>query len=444
MEPNLIKELFPYPELPRFDYNPVDTELVISDTTLRDGQQGWRPFTVNESIGIYELLHRLDNGSGIIRTTELFLYTNRDREVARRIMELGYDYPEPIAWIRATMRDLSLVKEVGLDKACILTSISDYHIYYKLRLDRRKAIEKYLTVVEEALKLGIYPKVTLEDVTRSDVYGVVVPFIKKLLRLSERYGVNLIIKLADTLGLGLPFIRAPLPRSIPRLVRILINELGVKGENIEFHGHNDFHLVVANHLVAWLEGASISNCTLLGIGERAGNCPLEAMAMFYAQLKGNDGGLNLRVLRDVRDFFERIGYPIPEFHPFLGANAFRTKAGIHIDGLLKNPSVYLQYDPMKVLGIPYTVAITPYSGRAGLVYWITSRFGTNGWERLKNDARLNKVLQEIEAMFKEGRVFPITDRELVNLLRRHLPEFINEYVDRLPKSLREHAWPQVE
>ncbi len=413
-----------FPELgvPRFFRRPPTHELILTDTTLRDGQQGSRPFTVEESMAIYEILVKLDDGSGVVRDIELFPYTKKDREVIRRIRDYSA-YPRPIGWVRARLEDLRLVKEAGLEETIVLTSVSDYHLIHKLGMDRETAKAKYLRAVEEGLKMGLRLKVAMEDITRCDVYGFLLPFLDEVLRLAERYGVEVGFKLSDTLGMGLPFIEAPLPRSIPRLIRLLLDDLGLKSTQLEFHGHNDFHLVVANHLAAWVYGASLSNCTLLGIGERAGNCPLEAMALFHAQLvKGSP--LNLRALREARDLFLNMGFHVPVFYPILGENAFRTKAGIHIDGLLKNPAIYLPFDPEEVLGIPYTVEITPYSGRAGLIYWLVKKAGVRDWITLKGDPRLDNAYREVLSLFEGGRTEPLSDEEVLDILRRHVPELV--------------------
>lgn len=413
-----------FPELgvPRFFRRPPTHELILTDTTLRDGQQGSRPFTIEESMAIYEVLMNLDNGSGVVRDIELFPYTRKDREVIRRIRDYSA-HPKPIGWVRAKLEDLRLVKEAGLDETIVLTSVSDYHIVHKLGMDRETAKAKYLRAVEEGLKMGLRLKVAMEDITRCDVYGFLLPFLDEVLRLSEKYGIEIGFKLSDTLGMGLPFVEAPLPRSIPRLIRLLLDDLGLKHTQLEFHGHNDFHLVVANHLAAWVYGASLSNCTLLGIGERAGNCPLEAMALFHAQLvKGSP--LNLRALREARDLFLKMGFQVPVFYPILGENAFRTKAGIHIDGLLKNPAIYLPFDPEEVLGIPYTVEITPYSGRAGLIYWLVKKAGVRDWMALKADPRLDEAYREVLSLFDGGRTEPLSDEEVLGILRKHVPELV--------------------
>lgn len=410
---------FPELSIPRIARRIPSHELVITDTTLRDGQQGSRPFTEEECIKIYTLLSELDDSSGILRDIELFPYTVKDRRVIKRLMEFGTT-PRPIGWVRASMEDLRLVKESGLETTVLLTSVSDYHIYYKLGMERETAKRKFLSVIREALRTGLRVKIAMEDITRSDIYGFVLPFIEEVLRISESERVEVGFKLSDTLGLALPFPELPLPRSVPKLVRTLIDELGLKSEQLEFHGHNDFHLVVANHLAAWLYGASISNCTLMGIGERAGNCPLEAMAILRSQLIG-DTGMNLKVLGRIADLFKEMGFIVPKFYPLLGENAFSTKAGIHIDGLLKNPSIYLPFDP-EMIGRPYSVEVSPYSGRSGLIYWLARRLNLKDWRVLKEDPRVELAYNEMMRLFEDGRRDPLSEEEAMNLMRRYFPE----------------------
>ena len=427
-ELNLYRNIYPFNSPPRIDLsnNPYinANAIALTDTTLRDGQQGWRSLTVDESLRIYEALADIGRRGSII-STELFLYTHKDREVARRIMEYSYEYPKPIAWIRATQEDLRLVLDTGLDEAVILTSISDYHIYYKFGVSRKRAFEKYLSVVEEALKAGITVRCTLEDATRASLDTNIVPFVSRLIRLSDKYGVEVKIKIADTLGIGLPFPTVPPPRGIPSLIRKVIERTGFDGKNIEFHGHNDLGLVVANHLAAWLYGAGMSNCTLFGVGERAGNCPLEIMLMHYVGIKGNNNDVNLRAIARAANTMRALGFRIPEFYPLVGENAFRTKAGIHVDGLLKNPEVYLPFNPLEVLGLPYTVSITPYSGRAAVALWINAHINRNvgnGFKIPKDDPRVVAIYNEVVELFERGnRREPLSDGEMLRIVKKHFP-----------------------
>jgi len=433
------RDVFRYPDLPLIKTHRVRMDnIYITDTTLRDGQQGWRPFSVREIVDIYSLLHELTGDSKTIHTSEFFLYTPKDKEAFRKVKELGYEYPKPISWLRATMTDLKLAIEFKVEETVLLTSISDYHIRYKLRLSKKQVMEKYLSVIEEALRNGITVKCSLEDITRADIYGTVIPFVNMLMKLSEKYDMPVKIKICDTLGIGLPYPEILPPRGIPQLIRVILEATDIPSEWMAFHGHNDFHMVVANTLAAWLSGAGGADTTLLGIGERAGNCPLEAMLLFYIQLKGQVEGINLKVLRKVKEYFLSIGYNIPEFQPILGDNAFRTKAGIHVDGLLKNPEVYLPFDPNVTLGIPASIMVNVYSGKAGVIYWIKSMFNLDSMDDLKNDRRVNQLYNEVIKLYTDGRTAPVSDYEMLQLVKKYMPELIERYGHRLPHWLKRY------
>ena len=419
---NYFRETFPFDVPPVVSFPKAVGNIWITDTTLSDGQQGWRTFSIEESLRIYELLSALGGKKGVIRTTELFLYTKKDKEVIRKIKGLGFDFPKPIGWIRATKSDAELVLEAKLEESTVLCSISDYHIFSKFNMDRSQVLENYLEISELLLKNGITPKCTLEDTTRSDIEGVVIPFISRLVKLSEKHKVPVKIKIADTLGVGLPFREVGLPRSIPIMIEKIIEKSGIETENIEFHGHNDLFMVTANHLSAWLSGVALSNCTLFGIGERSGNCPLEAMLMEYSMMKGvND--INLKEIANTANMFKEMNFFFPEHYPLVGVNAFRTKAGIHINALLKNPEVYLPFDPIKVLGIWPKVAIDQYSGKASVVYWIKAYLNLDEDDNLKNDERVGEIHKEILKAYDNGRQMPFTDREMLNLVKKYFPEY---------------------
>jgi len=419
----LFHDVFPFNGFPRIfvsDGLLSGRRLAVTDTTLRDGQQGWRPLRVEEGVRIYEFLVEL-GGRGAIESTELFLYTHRDRELARRIREYGVERPYPVAWIRSTLSDLRLVLEAGFDETIILASISDYHIYYKLGVDRQRAIEKYVTVIGEALRRGIAVRCALEDITRADFDKNVRPLVERLVRLSEEHGTPIRFKLSDTLGLGLPYPDVPPPRGIPALIRRL-RGLGLSTSQLEFHGHNDLGLVVANHLAAWIYGADYSNCTLFGIGERAGNCPLEVMLVHYAGLTGRLDDMDLSVLPRVAEFFEEMGYRVPEFTPLVGRNAFNTKAGIHIDGLLKNPEIYLPFNP-SLVGRSPGIEVNAYGGRAAIVAWLRLRFPEIGKRVDKNDPRVVAMHNEIVGLYERGeKQGSLSDDELVEIASKYFPE----------------------
>jgi len=408
---------FSRPPLIKVDLGERSQKLYLTDTTLRDGQQAWRVLSVEESLKIYEVLAEISGEEGVVRTTELFLYTPKDRAVVSEVKNFGAKFPEPIGWIRSSRDELRLVLESKLSETTILTSISSYHIRYKLNLDESTAIQKYLDVAEEAMKHGVVPRCTLEDVTRADLHGTVKKFVTGLIRLSEKHGTPFRLKLPDTLGVGLPFPEVPPPRGIPRVVKAIL-EFGVPPDSIIFHGHNDFGMAVANSLAAWLYGANGVETTLAGIGERAGNTPMEPMLL---HLSGLRRGVSLRSVKRVRAVLEELGFEVPPFYPVIGKNAFKTKAGIHIDGLLKNPFVYLPFDPVGVLGMPYSVDITPYSGKSGVLLWLKSRMPDVADGLHKDHPLIQSVYSEVVRLFEStGRTEPLSDDEMAAIVKKFL------------------------
>jgi isopropylmalate/homocitrate/citramalate synthase len=180
-EPNLQKEVFPYDEVSRIDFDhriiPIQPaeEIFITDTTFRDGQQARPPYTTQQIVDLYQMMSRLGGYNGIIRHTEFFHYSNRDKEAVRMCQDLGLQYPEITGWIRAAREDIPLVKEAGLKETGILTSVSDYHIFLKLNMTRSQALEEYLGIVKAILDAGIVPRCHFEDITRADIYGFCIP-----------------------------------------------------------------------------------------------------------------------------------------------------------------------------------------------------------------------------------------------------------------------------
>jgi isopropylmalate/homocitrate/citramalate synthase len=441
-EPNLMREIFPYTEVARIDFdykfvtpNPPE-EMLITDTTFRDGQQARPPYTVRQIVEIFDMLHRLSGPKGIIRQSEFFLYSAKDKEAVARCQERGYLYPEITGWIRAHPKDLPLVKEMGLTETGILTSVSDYHIFRKLQWNRRRAVEEYLAIVKAALELGIVPRCHFEDITRADIYGFCVPFAIELMKLREESGIDIKIRLCDTMGFGVPYPGAALPRSVPRLVRAMIEDADVPGHLLEWHGHNDFHKVFVNGVTAWLYGCGAVNGTLLGFGERTGNSPIEGLIMEYISLRGTTDGIDTTVITDIARYFEKeLQYRIPPNYPFVGANFNATSAGIHVDGLDKFEEIYNPFDTAAILKRPPTITITDKSGTAGIVYWLNSRLGLSGDKVVdKLHPGVIKIHKRIMEWYEEGRVTSISNDEMESLARRYLPElFVSEF-DRLKQK----------
>ncbi len=419
-KPNLYDDLFTYEDVPKVSFNHrrvpmgMPEEIWITDTTFRDGQQSVEPYSVEQIVELYRLMSKLGGPFGIIRQTEFFVYSEKDRKAVEKCQELDLTFPEITTWIRATPEDFRLVRDMGIRETGILVSCSDYHIFNKMRMSRAKALDQYLGTVKMAFDAGVMPRCHLEDITRADFYGFVVPFVNELSKLSAEAGIPVRIRACDTMGLGVPYSEVALPRSVPGIIYGLQHYSDVDSSMLEWHGHNDFYKAVANATTAWLYGASSVNCSLLGIGERTGNVPLEAMVMEYAALRGSMDGMDPTVITEIADYFKNeIGYRIPPMTPFVGRSFNVTRAGIHADGLMKDEKIYNIFDTGKLLNRRPSVMIGKSSGLAGIAYWINDNYGLPASKAVsKHDPLVERLKAWIDAEYEGGRQTSLSVSEL--------------------------------
>lgn len=447
-QPNLLENIFPYSLPPlinfegkiqetidgktvEFDPNEVKTrDIHITDTTFRDGQQARPPYKKEHMVKLYEMMSRLGGPNGVIRQSEFFLYTKNDRETIDACRSLNLRFPEITGWIRANKGDFRLVKEMGLKETGMLTSSSDYHIFHKQNQTRQQAMDQYVEVVEAALEAGIRPRCHLEDITRADLPGFVFPFVQRLERLTENQPAHMKVKirLCDTMGFGLSYPNAAEPRSIPKLIWRLRNECGISPDRLEWHGHNDFHKVHINGASAWIYGLNALNGTLFGFGERCGNPPLEGAIVEYIALKGSLSGINLSVITEMVQYYEKvIGTHLPANYPFVGKDFNTTRAGIHAGGLRKFEQIYNIFDTTALLNRPPRVSITDKSGTDGIALWVNEFLGLKGDERL-SITKVAKIQRWVMDQYeKEGRMSSITDEELEEQVKTNLQDYYEKH-----------------
>ena len=429
-KPNLYSEIYDYAEVPKVPFNHrrvplgMADEIWITDTSFRDGQQSREPYTVEEISSLFRLLSRLGGEKGIIRQTEFFAYSKKDREAIEKCQSMGLKFPEITTWIRAKKEDFGLVKSLGIRETGILVSASDYHIFKKMGLTRKQALDKYLGIVKDAFDVGIVPRCHLEDITRADFYGFVVPFVNELERVSEEAGIPVKVRACDTMGYGVPFAEVALPRSVAGIIYGLQHYSGITSDRLEWHGHNDFHKAVANATTAWLYGASAVNCSMLGIGERTGNVPLEAMVLEYASLRGSLDGMDTTVITEIADYYrDVIGFDIPPMTPYVGSQFNMTRAGIHADGLMKDERIYNIFDTKKILGRSAGVMLGQNSGLAGIAYWINHHSGFKGDDLvMKGEDAVIELKKKLDEIYEGGRASTIAESELEEMLSSINPE----------------------
>ncbi|MBO6171563.1 MAG: histone-lysine N-methyltransferase, partial [Desulfovibrio sp.] len=408
----------------------------ITDTTFRDGQQARPPYTVKQVAKMFDFLHRLGGKTGLISASEFFLYSARDRKCIDVCRARGYRFPRVTAWIRANKEDLKLARDMEFDETGMLTSVSDYHIFLKLGKTRREALDMYAGLAEQALEWGIIPRCHFEDVTRADIYGFCLPLAQRLMELSRQSGMPVKIRLCDTMGYGVPYPGAALPRSVQRIVRAFTDEAGVPGEWLEWHGHNDFHKVLVNGVTAWLYGCGAVNATLFGFGERTGNTPLEALLVEYISLTGEDAAADTTILSEVAEFFEKeLNYRIPHNYPFVGRDFNATRAGVHVDGLAKNEEIYNIFDTSRLLGRPVPIIITDKSGRAGVAYWINANLNLPRERQVsKKHPAVGQIYDAVMAAYEgTGRTTSFSHEEMEALVQRFMPELFASEYDRMKR-----------
>lgn len=418
--PNLYRDMYNYSEVPKVVFNhrrvPMNMpdDIWITDTSFRDGQQSMAPYTVKQIVDLYKFMHELGGPFGIIRQSEFFIYTKKDREAVEKCMSLDLKFPEITTWIRANKEDFKLVKSMGIKETGVLVSCSDYHIFRKMGMTRGKAIDYYIETIRTAFDAGVVPRCHLEDITRADFYGFVVPFVNRLMKLSEEAGVPVKIRACDTMGYGVPYPGVALPRSVPGIIYGLQHYSNVPSEMLEWHGHNDFYKAVVNASAAWMFGASAVNCSLLGIGERTGNVPLEAMVFEYASLRGSLDGMNTQVITEIADYFRtEMKYKIPPMTPFVGENFNVTRAGIHADGLMKDEEIYNIFDTGSLLNREPGITVSKTSGLAGIAYWINQHYHLSGSEAVSKDSEIVKQLKAwVDEMYADNRTTSLSNGEL--------------------------------
>lgn len=421
--PEYFEQSFPRDAFPAYVWTErpptLPNAVWTTETTHRDGQQGGLPLSTERSLRIYDIQCRFTARSGAIRQAEFFVYRPSDRAALEGALERyhGGAPIEPTTWIRATAKDVALIRDLGVRETGMLASASDYHTFHKFTPGgRNQAANTYLDAVKTALDAGIRPRLHLEDATRAPM-DFLAPFIESVLEMAAPYGDALRPKfrICDTMGLGLPYDDVALPRSIPRLFDAM-RGLDLRAADLEFHPHNDLWMIVPNCLAAVRAGCAVINGTLLGKGERSGNAPLEAVLLHLLGMGYFPGEKpDFTALNELAGLYAEMGEPIPPKYPLYGRDAHRTRAGIHADGLNKFWWMYAPFDVPTLLGRPLEVSLTKDSGIAGLVFVLRQRLGL---DVAKDDPRLHAVYTWLISEFDHGRQTSVEWEELEPIVAR--------------------------
>jgi len=318
-------------------------QILIDDTTLRDGEQtAGVVFTNEEKIEIARVLdeigvHQIEAGIPAMGGDE--------KEAVTQIAQLGLN-ASVLAWNRPVIADLKHSIDCGVKAVAISISVSDIHIQHKLRQSREWVLEHTMHATEFAKKHGLYVSVNAEDGTRADIH-----FLIQYAKAAKEAGADR-LRLCDTIGILEPF-------RTYHLVRRLIEEVGL---DVEMHTHNDFGMATANALAGVQAGAKFVNTTVNGLGERAGNASLEEFVMALKKLEGIDVGINTARLRELSERVARASHrPLPANKPITGANVFTYEYAGRAEGVLTDTAAYELFHPEEV-GLERKLIIGKYSG----------------------------------------------------------------------------------
>ncbi|WP_316524325.1 UbiA family prenyltransferase [Kitasatospora brasiliensis] len=317
--------------------------VVISDTTLRDGEQ--MPGVVFSPAQKLELARRLD-ALGIPLIEAGFPSVSAEEAAAiRGIVDLGGDaLIQAIA--RPLDRDVDAAIETGAHSIAIFIGTSESHLTSKLRMSLDEVLTNVDRAVRRAKRAGRQVVFAAEDATRTD-HDVLV---RVCLAAAEAGADSL--GLADTVGIAHP-------ASMAAMVRAVAADCPLP---LAVHCHNDLGLATANSLAGLTAGASGVQCSVLGIGERAGNAPLEQVVMALGTAFGHDTGLRLGELQPLAEYVaDLVRVRVPPYQSVVGANAFTHESGLHLDGISQDPSTYEPYRP-ELLGRTRRIVLGKHSG----------------------------------------------------------------------------------
>ena len=328
--------------------------MCVCDTTLRDGEQ--TAGIVFSNIEKYRIAQLLDDAG--VQQIEAGIPTMGadEKKAVKHIARMKLN-ASVLGWNRANIEDINTSIDCGVDSVAISMSSSDIHIEHKLRKSREWVLEQVAESVEHAKSHGMYISCNAEDASRADM-----DFLIQFAQTAKEAGAGR-LRYCDTIGREDPF------RCFARVKKI-IETVGIE---VEMHTHNDFGMATANCLAGVRAGARFLSTTVMGIGERSGNTPLEEIVMSCKHLLNMSTGIDPLKLKPLAEFVSvAAGREIYISKPFLGANCFAHEAGIHADGIIKDAKNYEPYEPEEV-GLERKIVIGKHSGRNTIVTDLSKR-----------------------------------------------------------------------
>jgi len=367
-------------------------DIIIDDTTLRDGEQtAGVVFSRREKIAIARML----DGMGVQELEcGIPAMGEEERDSIRALVDLELS-ARLITWNRAVIPDIQASIDCGVTAVDISLSVSDQMIAHKLRKSREWVKEQLKTALGFAKEHGLYVSVGGEDASRADL-----GFLAELMEITRELGGDR-FRFCDTLGILDPFTMYAKIRTLRDTVPDL---------DIEVHTHNDLGMATANAIAGVRAGARFVNTTVNGLGERAGNAPLEEVVMGLKIACGIDPGIDTHRFQEVSRFVAKASQrPVPHWKPVVGERVFSHESGLHADGVIKSPANYEGFDPADV-GLKRYFVLGKHSGTSGVV----ERYRGMGIAVSRKEAV--SLLEQVRAIAQRVKR-PLNEKELVRLHR---------------------------
>lgn len=375
-------------------------KIKVLDTTLRDGEQTpGVALTLDDKIAIAQKLDEI--GVDIIEAGAA-ITSNGERECLKRISELGLN-AEIASFARTVVKDVDLAIDNGVDCVFLVLPTSDTHIRDKLNTNREDLLKRMNECILHVKERGAKVDLCCEDGSRTSV-----DFLKTVLERAQTFGADR-FTVADTVGVMTPFEISPIFSELSKVAKI---PLGV-------HCHNDLGMAVANTISAVRSGATVVNVTANGLGERAGNAPLEETAVALNLKLGYETNIQLSKLQELSKFVEKTTkIPLAHNKPIVGKNAFSHEAGIHVDGILKNPSTY--------------EAINPALVGAKRLFVLGKQTGVHSVKNMLNELKINASEEQILTIFKKVKEIGDKGKHVTSV---DLENLANDVMGRQKKEL---------